>query len=209
MIDFKPARILPPHLLKNAKILANREALIPLLPTDISFCEVGVALGDYSERVMRGAAIKKFLAVDLFTLHDYPTMWGGRIGIALGGRRHADYFRERFASDLAAGRLEMLEGASTVMLATLPDSSVDVFYVDASHSYDAVIAELKVIKNKIRPHGWIILNDYIMQDYLTNTPYGVVQAANDFMIEEGWEMIYFCLHTGMYCDVVIRKVCDE
>src|ERR1035441_8353833 len=102
---------------------------------------------------MRGAAIKKFLAVDLFTLHDYPTMWGGRIGIALGGRRHADYFRERFASDLAAGRLEMLEGASTVMLATLPDCSVDVFYVDANHSYEAVVGGARGIEKKKKSHG--------------------------------------------------------
>lgn len=208
MSDVRPARVLPDHLLKNARVLSYREAMIPFLPKDITFCEVGVALGDFSEQVIAGGDIKHFIALDLFTLHEYPEMWGGRIGEALAGRQHAAYFRDRFATQIEQNRLSLLEGNSTDMLATLPDASVDVFYVDAHHSYDAVMAELAIIKNKVAPSGWIILNDYIMHDYMTDTRYGVVQATNDFMIDEGWEMLFFCLQSGMYCDVAIRKYID-
>ncbi len=164
-----------------------------------------MALGDFSAQVMQGGAIDRFIAVDLFTLHQYPEMWGGRIGQELNGRSHADYFRDRFAKEIAMERLELLEGNSTDMLELLPDGSVDVFYVDAHHSYDAVSAELAIIHRKIAPGGWIWLNDYIMHDYMTDTQYGVVQATNNFMIEQNWEMLYLCLQAGMYCDVVIRK----
>ncbi len=208
MTEFKAARVLPDHLLANARVLPTRNALIPLLPRNITFCEVGVALGEYSELVLDHGGVSKFIAIDLFTLHEYPEMWGGRIGTELAGRTHAAYFRDRFADELAADRLQLLEGNSTDMVSLLEDRSVDVFYVDAHHSYDAVAAELAVIKDKIAPGGWIILNDYIMHDYMTNTPYGVVQATNDFMIDENWEMLHFCLQSGMFCDVAIRKVVD-
>jgi hypothetical protein len=206
--EIVPARTLPEHLLARSRVLPNREAVIPRLPRRISFCEVGVALGDFSLRVLEGAEISRFIALDLFTLHQYPEMWGGRIGAELNGRSHAAYFRDRFAREIEAGRMDMLEGNSTDMLETLPDASVDVFYIDAHHSYDAVRAELAVVHRKIAPGGWIWLNDYIMHDYMTDTQYGVVQATNQFMIEQNWEMLYFCLQAGMFCDVVLRQYVD-
>ena len=52
----------------------------------------------------------------------------------------------------------------------------------------------------------LILNDYIMHDYMTDTPYGVIAATNNFMIEHDWEMVYFALQAGMFCDVAIRRM---
>jgi hypothetical protein len=89
----------------------------------------------------------------------------------------------------------------------LEDKSVDVFYVDANHTYESVSAELSIIKRKITDDGFIIMNDYIMNEAgFSNAPYGVIQATNEFMISENWEMTYFALQPYMYCDVVLRKV---
>ena len=53
---------------------------------------------------------------------------------------------------------------------------------------------------------WIILNDYIMNDAGgSNAPCGVIQAANEFMIAENWEMIYLAFHVYMFCGVVLRR----
>ncbi len=202
---FRPARMLPGRLLENARVLPSRDHILPLLPKGGVFCEVGVALGDFSELVLAQCEVSEFIAIDIYTLHDYPEMWGGRVGATLAGRRHADFFADRFAPYVRSGRVRLAEGNSTDVLATLPDASVDVFYVDAHHSYEAVRAELDIIKDKTRPEGIIILNDYIMHDYMTGTPYGVVAAAHDFMIEHDWEMLYFALHAGMFCDVAIRR----
>lgn len=202
---FRPARTLPNRLLENAKVLPTRDDILPLLSPDRVFCEVGVALGDFSEKVLRQCAVSKFLAIDLYTLHDYPEMWSGLVGTTLAGRRHAQFFADKFAPFVASGVMRILEGNSTDVLAGLPDNSVDVFYVDAHHSYEAVKAELEIIRTKASADALIILNDYIMHDYMTNTPYGVVAATNDFMIEYDWEMVYFALQPGMYCDVAIRR----
>lgn len=202
---FRPACVLPQRLLSKAKVLPTRDDILPLLPKNRIFCEVGVALGDFSQKVIECCKTRRFIAIDIFTLHDYPEMWAGRVGKVLAGRRHADFFADKFEPLVRDGSMDILEGNSTDVLATLPDDSVDVFYVDAHHSYEAVRAELEIIETKTKSDGMIILNDYIMHDYMTNTPYGVVAAVNDFMIEHNWEMVYFALQVGMFCDVTIRR----
>jgi len=101
--------------------------------------------------------------------------------------------------------MSVFQGDSRAQLAALKDRSVDVFYVDADHSYESVKSELAIIQRKILPGGTIILNDYTIFDHLRMVPYGVVQAAHEFMIQGWWEMIFFALHPQMFCDIVIRE----
>lgn len=205
MPDIPSAKLLPPKLVRNARLLAHRTEILPLLPKNAVVAEVGVALGDYSEEFFRKCDVKHFIAIDLFDLEKYPGMWHGRVGKELAGLSHIEYYRKRFADHIQSGKMLTLVGPSVESLETLQDRSVDVFYVDANHSYAAVSAELAAIRRKITPDGIIVMNDYTMYDYVTGTPYGVIQATNEFMIEHDWELIYFALHSGMYCDVAIRK----
>jgi hypothetical protein len=200
------AIILPDDLLANAKVVAQRNSILPSLPKGKVFAEIGVALGDFSEIVLKTCEPSKFIAIDHFSLHGAPQMWGGKVGEALGDREHLDFIKDRFREEIGCGKFVTMQGDSVKMLSLLDDASIDIFYVDANHSYDSVKAELDVIKHKVADGGWIILNDYIMADWLTNDPYGVVQATNEFMVREGWEMRFFALHTGMFCDVALTKV---
>lgn len=201
------AEVLPKELLKNARVLPHRNDILPLIPKQKTFVEVGVAIGDFSELILHECDVAKFIAIDLFTLHDRPQMWNGLIGRVLQGQQHIDYYRQRFAKFIEQGRFEVMQGDSLDCLAQLPDHSADIFYVDANHTYPSVLAELSLIQRKISPEGWIILNDYIMSDWIINPPfnYGVVQATNEFMIGNGWEMLYLALNPAMYCDVVLRR----
>jgi len=201
----RPRRI-PAELLRNARVLSNREEILPLLPKRKVFVEIGVALGDFSELILRECDVEKFVAIDLFVLHNAKKMWGGRVQEVLQGQNHEDFYRQRFEQHVSDGRMEIIKGDSIDALQKIPDQGADIFYVDANHSYDAVKSELSIIKKKITPSGWIILNDYTMVDWLTGEQYGVIQATNEFMIDEKWEMIYFALHNGMFCDVALRKV---
>jgi hypothetical protein len=144
--------------------------------------------------------------MDTFTLHHWPETWGGYVGRTLNGLDHRTYYEKRFSAEAKADRLTVLEGNSADKLAHLADASVDVFYVDADHSYEAVKADLSVIKHKIVPNGIIIMNDYTMFDQFRMEPYGVVQATNEFMIENWWEMIFFALHREDFHDIAMRKL---
>ena len=56
-------------------------------------------------------------------------------------------------------------GPSKEGLATLPDDSVDLIYVDGDHEYSGVCADLEIARRKVRIGGIIAMNDY----YLVST----------------------------------------
>lgn len=168
--------------------------------------EVGVAFGDFSEVILKECRPSVFIGVYIFVLDRVPIMWGQRTSEILGGRSHYEYYADRFAREISANQVAVLKGDSVVALQSLPDDSVDILYVDADHSYGAVKQELDIASRIVRDDGWIILNDYTMRDNVTGEVYGVVQAANEFMLREGWEMTYLALEPRMFCDVVLRKL---
>ena len=205
-----PCAKLPQRLLKNARLLPDRLDALPLLPKGGAVVEVGVAAGDFSEYLLRVCEPSLFIAIDIFNLHEMPTLWGRPTREWFRNLPHGAFYRERFAEPLRAGRMRVLEGDSAAMLATLQDKSVDIVYLDADHSYQSVSRELAIIRRKIKDDGIIIANDYVMNEVaLSAEPYGVIQAVNEFMLAENWEMIYFALQNYMYCDVVLRKVRPE
>lgn len=206
MINLLPSKRLPAHLLANACILPDRYAILPLLPKNKVIVEVGVAVGAFSQRLITECEPQHFIAIDLFRLHEFPVLWDQDTSVLFGGRTHAGYYRHRFAELIEQRKMTVLEGDSVTCLASLADESLDIVYVDADHSYESVRQELAVIKRKIRQDGLIILNDYIMNEAgYSNQPYGVIQATNEFMVAENWEMAYLALEPHMYCDVVLRK----
>lgn len=199
------ALTLPHELLRNCRVLPERTDILRYLPRNIVFVEIGVALGDFTQKIIETCEVDHFYGIDIFTLHEYPHTWDGRVGEVLGEATHRDYYEARFSASIAAGRMTVLEGDSAMLLETLPDGSVDVFYVDADHAYEAVRRELSVIQRKAAPGCLIILNDYTMFDQFRMVPYGVPRAAHEFMIEHGWEAIFLALHPDMFCDFVIRE----
>ncbi len=204
--DYISPPLLPMECVRHCRVLPDRGHILRYLPKDIVFAEVGVALGDFTALVLQTCAVRHFLGIDIFTMHQYPDSWGGRVGEALGELDHVSFYRRRFAAEIDAGRLTVLQGDSRQCLAELANQSVDVFYVDASHHYESVRDELALVRQKLVPGGLIILNDYTMFDQFRLMPYGVVRATNEFMIEHRWEMVFFALHQDMFCDVVLREL---
>ncbi|HLY57350.1 MAG TPA: class I SAM-dependent methyltransferase, partial [Stellaceae bacterium] len=135
--------VLPGRLLQGARILPQRNALLRLLPTDGVFVEVGVALGDFSARILKQCRPRRFIAIDIFTIHESPAIWGKPTAEIFGGRSHEQFYRDRFAGPIAEGRVEVLSGDSLDSLERLDDASADVIYLDADHSYEAVSKELE------------------------------------------------------------------
>lgn len=209
MPSLPPVARLPEHLLANARLLPDRDAILPLVPKHKVIAEVGVALGDFSDAFIRICQPTHFIAIDLFDVHTMAELWGRPTKELFSGGTHGAFYRKRFAELIGLGKMTVLEGDSAASLATLDDASLDVVYVDADHQYNSVKRELAIIRRKIKDDGWIILNDYIMNEAgFSNAAYGVIQATNEFMIAENWEMIYFAFQSYMYCDVVLRKASD-
>ena len=204
----EPSRypVLPDRLLRNARILPDRTAILPLLPKQARIVEVGVGFGDFSRQIIDVCQPAHFLAIDLFDLHLLDEIWGRKTAEIFSGGTHEGAYRARFAREIAAGTMDVVAADSADALAALPNASVDVFYLDADHRYEAVSRELAVARHKIRDDGWLVLNDYTPGSIGYSTePYGVIQACHEFMVEHDWEMTHLALAWVMYCDVVLRK----
>jgi hypothetical protein len=201
-----PVPDLPPDLVEGAMLLPDRSAILPLLPRGGMVVEVGVAIGTFSRQVLDACRPAQFVAVDMFRLHELPEFWGKPPAEYFGGRTHREWYEAQFGAEIAAGRMRVLEGDSAAQLETLPDASVDIFYIDADHTLPAVRRDLEVAERKIRPDGWMVINDYILVDQLgAQEPYGVIYATHEFMRAQGWAMHYLALQTSMFCDVVLRR----
>ncbi len=203
-----PALTLPAHLLAHARVLPDRYAMLPLLPKGRVVVEVGVATGDFSAELLRVCEPSRLVAIDSFRFHTWDMRWAGRpVSEILGGRTHVQYYRDRFAAEIAADRVLVMEDDSASALENLGDATVDVVYLDADHAYDSVRRELAIVVRKIRPDGVIVLNDYTMLDVVGpgRLPYGVVQACHEFMVEHGWEMRFLALQSYLYCDVALAR----
>jgi hypothetical protein len=207
-MKIEPVLPLPNRLLQKARIVSSREDILKELPKELTICEVGTAYGDFAQKILDICRPSKLIVIDTFIFHSGAEPWGPAMGreSRLRGASHMEYFQRRFESQIGSGLMRVMPGHSPEMLPMIPDQSVDVFYVDAAHEYQSVRSDLSIIKRKIRRDGWIILNDYVLFDVLNKIPYGVIQATNEFMLEEEWEMYFFAFQGYMFCDVAIKKV---
>ena len=201
-----PVPALPARLVNGAMVLPDRDAFLPLLPKNLVICEVGVGLGGFSRSMNAVCQPRHFIAIDNFRLHELPEFWGHPPAHWFGAKSHADWYRDSFAAEIQAGRMSVIEAGSHLGMEQLEDASVDVFYIDGDHGHEAVRRDLAVAARKIKPDGYLWINDYILVDQLgSDTPYGVIYATNEFMIARDWVMQYFAFQTSMFCDVVLRR----
>ncbi len=199
------APALPERLIGCARILPDRFSILPFLPKDAAFAEVGVGFGDFSAAVMEACRPRRFIAIDNFELHHETELWGRPPADVFGTGTHRDFYEARFADALAGGVMTILAGQSGDCLEQVPDRSLDIVYVDADHRYEFVKRDIDIAGRKVRENGWMIVNDYIMVAALeAPVPYGVVNATHEFMLKNDWGMQYLALHTRMFCDVVLR-----
>lgn len=195
MSEFRDARglVLPPtppmledmHLTK-CRIVANRASIIRCMPPGGRIAELGVLAGDFSRVLLEECAPARLHLVDL-DLESH--------GI-----------RERFADDVEAGKVILHQGQSDKVLKKFPDRHFDFIYIDADHSYEGVTKDIVIAKQKIRPDGFLIFNDYTYWSPVECLPYGVMRAVNELCLDEGWQVMFLSLDPYMYCDVAIQRM---
>jgi hypothetical protein len=192
----------------GAILYADRMQALDALPRGGVVAEIGVAAGDFSAAMLARLAPCRFDAFDQFTLHELEQYgfwsWSWSPKEVFGGK-HRAYYERRFAKEIAAGVVHVHEGDSSREMERQPDSTYDVIYIDADHSLEGVTRDACVSARKIKSDGVLVFNDYIIFDYLHGVKYGVVQVVNDFCVNRGWQVLYFALHKGMFCDIALCR----
>jgi len=192
----------------DARLFCSREEILGHLPKNGRIVEVGVALGDFSQKMISAMSPEHFTAIDLFEWHQLETLWGKPASVLFQGKEHERFYRDRFHELSQKGRLDIRRGTSWEKLSELPDDSCDFIYIDAAHDYESVRKDILAAAPKVRRGGSIGLNDYTLYDVYHDSPYGVVQACNEFCVAQGWAITMMALEPMMFCDVVIMR-CED
>ncbi|MCQ8239947.1 class I SAM-dependent methyltransferase [Rhizosaccharibacter radicis] len=206
MLDAAMPIEIPPHLLSAARVVASRRDMLHRLPRNCAFVEVGVGIGVFTHEVMTICAPRSFVAIDDFGLDRVELLWGRPSAEVFEGWGHQGFYEHRFEREIGTGLVTVIRSGSAAGIAALPDDSVDVIYVDADHTYDAVRADLQACLPKVKSSGRIIVNDYVLTPAdASGLRFGVIDATNEFMIAHDFAMEYFVLQQDMFCDVVITR----
>lgn len=196
-----PGLNLPYEIMADCKLLPNREFALsqyyPLLRGGI-MAEVGVAYGDFSRKIIDSLKPDKFYAIDIFKGGPGNDFWN-RDDFSKLNLQHRDFIERKFKNEIDKGVFFTKKGLSWDVLETFDDDYFDYIYLDGAHDYESVKKDISVLLKKIKDKGIVQFNDYTF-----SAPMGVVRAVDEMLINNRHEIIYFCLHTGGFNDIVIR-----
>ncbi len=183
------ARRLSERHIRNCRLIVNRYEMLKEeeIPKGGTYAEIGIWKGHYSAHILENLRPTKLHLVDL-------------------SRMAVDTVTEQFKKQIDDGLVEVHHSDSAEWLLSMPDEHFDWIYIDGDHSYEGVRRDLAAAHQKIKPDGVISLNDYIFVGSTDLAKYGVIEAVNEFCIENDFELIHFALHGRMYNDVTIRKI---
>ena len=193
---------LPDHLIEkaNPRMLGDRMRALQLtVPQGGSIVEIGTLNGYLRNWMLKTLRPSHLVAMDIAPMA-------------------IDKCKQQHASAIAAGTVQCFLGDSKEQLLKLPDDSVDLMYVDGDHDYAGVCGDLEAARTKVKPGGLMVLNDYYLMETLFmgwDNPadrrsgrwgvYGVIHAANEFILRYKWELVYITLHPRNEPDLAIRR----
>jgi hypothetical protein len=150
-------------LLKEHKMLDN-------------VAEIGVAEGRYSLEILNWG-VKKLYLVDIW---ESKPFYGDAASPQNWHDKNFEDAKQRVSE--FGNKVVFLKGLSVVMAEHIPDESLGMVYLDACHTYEAVLADLNAYLPKLKVGGIMAGHDFLAKDY------GVEQAVREFAAQKGYEV---------------------
>lgn len=162
------------------KILETRETRESFLTKKIDKMnlkigvEVGTDKGYFANVLLSNSKLDILYCVDL-----YPD---NLFGIADGQDRFVEA-KSALSKYIEDGRAEFKIGESAEVSNQFEDESIDFCYIDADHSYNFIVSDLKAWYPKVKKGGV-----FSGHDYKSIKKCGVERAVNEFCEEHGYEL---------------------
>ena len=184
-------KILVSDRVEFVKLLAD------YLPIDPICAEIGVHVGDFSEILLNELNPSTLFLVDPWEHgHDRnangQTYSGELDGLITAYSTSADLSKvfERFGENIASGQVRLIKDYSYNAVDQIEDSSLDMVYIDASHLYESVKADISAYLPKLKKSG--ILSGH---DYISWCNFGVIKAVDEFL-QENLDFEFFLFNKG-------------
>ena len=189
---------------KDARLYLNREQALYAYGKGLVCAEVGVAYGNFSEKILDIMNPSYFYAVDYFSQEQEYRVCGYE-KFKDANCSHEEYYRNCFKKYIDDGKMEVKQGLSWDALTEIGDDSLDFVYLDADHSFDSVTKDVNVLYKKVKSGGIIQFNDYTGYFIQSNAFVGTKPAVFNFLKEGKGEIIGYCLQE-YGCDDIIVKI---
>ena len=151
-------------------MIQYRLNLNQILPANPTVAEIGVSEGRFSWDIYNNWKPKKLYLVDIWESH--PEFFGDA---GFDQKWHNKNFKQVKNIFDKYDNVEILRGPSVAMAQYVPDNSLDLVYIDACHSYECVMNDLKAWVPKVKTGGIIAGHDFVEVE-----GYGVIQAVDNF-----------------------------
>ncbi|CAN5167029.1 hypothetical protein BH09DEP1_BH09DEP1_7830 [soil metagenome] len=137
-------------------------------------CEIGVSFGTHCKKILQTTDVEKLYGIDPYLNYGDPTN-------TVMPDLYFDVFYYKVQDKLSVfgDRFKLMRDFSVTAALNFSDESLDFIFLDANHTYRAVLADLNSWYSKVRVGG-ILAGD----DYATCHP-GVPQAVNEFFGKKG------------------------
>jgi len=167
--------------------------------------EVGVFTGGLSRHLLQHRDDLRLLMIDRWQAvgEDHPFKLGGSLIAQLDASDMAaamDLAKQRV--EFAGERAVLIQGESVEAARDIDDGSLDFAFVDADHSFEAVLADIEAYWPKIRAGGWLSGHDWDHGESHVDSSkklWGVKQAVQTFFpgeeIQLGDDMTWFVQKT--------------
>jgi Methyltransferase domain len=136
--------------------------------------ELGVSTGRFTMYLCSIMPEMKMIAVDLWD--EQPENVGRETYLSSDGWAHSDSLAQfkKICAEEFPGRVEIRRQHTLEAAKAVPDYSLDFVFIDADHSYEACLADIKAWTPKVKRGGMISGHDYSE----TKWP-GVVRAVQE------------------------------
>ena len=171
----------------------TREDILAQMKKNAVVAEIGVASGDFSEKILSITQPEKLILIDI---------WGSK-------RYHGGLFekvKNRFDARIKSGQIDIIRELSFEGIASCADGTFDWVYLDTDHTYDTTAKELELLRPKMKKGGVIAGHDYIMGNWNAGYRYGVIEAVRAFCVKYNWEMIYLSHELHIPASFAIREI---
>jgi hypothetical protein len=171
---------LPLYILES---IAIREHLVSILPANYTYCEVGVRRGDFFDIMVR-LTLNTCVAVDLWELAQTPSQNDDCQPLENLKKIRLE-FQQKYKkkNNILIYHKHSLDAAKD-MLQHFGEQYFDMVYIDADHSYNAVLQDLEAYYPLVKSGGFLAGHDYAECTFASGTKCGVIPAVNQFAAKQ-------------------------
>ena len=149
----------------------TRDEWLLTLPKKLVWAELGVFLGDFSKKIFDACEPNHLYLVDIFP----EEMWSGDKDGNNVQKKNLMSVPEDLKKYFLEKNVTVLKSTTCDFLNQSDDKDLDIVYIDADHSYDAVFKDLSNSLRRVKSGGLISGHDYSESQFP-----GVFKAVNDF-----------------------------